>query len=137
MAKLNCIIITPERKIRNVECDYVGAAGVEGDFGILPQHAPFVSELVPGVLFIRNVGRKDDPVGIESGFLHVLNDKVTVVADNAYEREELDKTDAEYKKLYEDAKADVEKMEKSDPKYADKWRSFSKRTTQWKLISYK
>ncbi len=137
MAKLNCIIITPEKKIRNVECDYVGAAGVEGDFGILPQHAPFVSELAPGVVFMRNIGRKDDPVGIESGFLHVFHDKVTIVADNAYEKKDLNRTEAEYEKLYNDAKAGMEKIEKSDPEYPDKWRSFSKLMAQWKLISYK
>lgn len=137
MSKLNCIVITPNKKIRNVECDYVGATGVEGDFGILPQHAPFITELAPGILFLRNLGRADDPIGIASGFLHVFEDKVTVVADNAYEKTDLTKTRNEYKKLYEEKKLNIDKIDKSDPKYNDAKMEIDKLSVLFKLTSYK
>ncbi len=137
MSKLNCIVITPNKKIRNVECDYVGATGVEGDFGILPQHAPFITELAPSVLFLRNLGRTDDPIGITSGFLHVFEDKVTVVADNAYETADLTKTRDEYKKLYEEKKLNLNKIDKSDPKYNNAKMEVDKLSVLFKLTSYK
>ena len=137
MSKLNCIVITPNKKIRNVECDYVGATGVEGDFGILPQHAPFITELAPGILFLRNLGRADDPIGITSGFLHVFEDKVTVVTDNAYEKTDLTKTQDEYKKLYEGKKLNMDKIDKSDPKYNNMKTEVDKLSVLFKLTSYK
>lgn len=137
MSKLNCIVITPSKKIRNVECDYVGATGVEGDFGILPQHAPFITELAPNILFLRNLGRVDDPIGITSGFLHVFEDKVTVVADNAYEMADLTKTRNEYKKLCEEKKLNLNKIDKSDTKYNDAKMEVDKLSVLFKLTSYK
>jgi len=137
MSKLNCIIITPNKKVRNIECDYIGATGVEGDFGILPLHAPFISELAPGVLFLRNQGKKDDPIGIVSGFLHVFEDKVTVIADKVYEKSDIEKSTDEYKKQYEKKKQALEKLEKSDSQYANVKAETDKLLTLLNLAAYK
>ena len=45
MAKLHFSLVAPERELFSAEVDQVDAPGTEGDFGVLPNHAPFMTTL--------------------------------------------------------------------------------------------
>lgn len=94
MAKLNLEIVTAERVVYSQEVDVVVAPGTEGELGILPQHAPLMTMLQPGELRVRQ-GGEEQSVFVSGGFLEVLADKVTVLADTAERAEEIDTARAE------------------------------------------
>jgi F-type H+-transporting ATPase subunit epsilon len=74
--------------------DIVIAPGVEGELGILPQHTPLVTMLVPGELRVRR-GGQEVSLFVSGGFLEVRPDKVVVLADTAERVEEIDVARAE------------------------------------------
>lgn len=87
---MNLEILTPERKIYSGEVYGVQMPGISGSFEVLEKHAPLVSALKAGRLKVL----KDKPSGsssqahavffdIEGGFVEVLNNKVTVLAEGA------------------------------------------------------
>jgi F-type H+-transporting ATPase subunit epsilon len=94
VAKLNLEIVTAERVVYSQEVDVVVAPGTEGELGILPQHAPLMTMLQPGELRVRQ-GGEEQSVFVSGGFLEVLADKVTVLADTAERAEEIDTARAE------------------------------------------
>ena len=53
MEGLRLDIVTPDKVVLNAEVDYVGAEGVDGQFGLLPQHAPMLTALKVGDLYYR------------------------------------------------------------------------------------
>ena len=98
MAKLNLEIVTAERLVYSADVDVVVAPGIEGQLGILPQHAPLMTMLQPGELMVRQDG-EEHSIFVSGGFLEVLSDKVTVLADTAERAEEIDVARAEEAKL--------------------------------------
>jgi F-type H+-transporting ATPase subunit epsilon len=94
MAKLNLEIVTAERLVYSEEVDVVVAPGIEGELGILPQHAPLMTMLQPGEIMVRQ-GGDESSIFVSGGFLEVLADKVTVLADTAERAEEIDLSRAE------------------------------------------
>ncbi len=90
MAKLSVELVTPERRVVDEkDIDMVIAPAVEGQVAILPNHAPFITELQPGVLTIRREGQ-DEYLAVTGGFFEVLRDKITVLADASERSEEID-----------------------------------------------
>jgi F-type H+-transporting ATPase subunit epsilon len=75
-------LVTPERKVLDVECDEVELPGELGYFGVLPGHTPLVAMLKIGQASYR-VGKKESFVVIGGGFAEVSNDTVTVLCDFA------------------------------------------------------
>lgn len=73
-------VATPKGLLLKVDADAVDAPGVQGDFGVLPDHLPMLSSLRVGVLSYR-VGSKTEKVAIGTGFIEVGADKVTVLTD--------------------------------------------------------
>lgn len=63
-------IVTPEREIWSGQAAMVIARGVEGEVGIMPQHAPLLIRLAVGPLRIRMNGTQEAAV-VDGGFLHV------------------------------------------------------------------
>jgi F-type H+-transporting ATPase subunit epsilon len=82
-------IVTPERKVVDVQADSVTVPTASGDAGILPQHAPLVSALRPGILSYT-VGANTERVAIAGGFVEVNADRVSVLADTAETASEID-----------------------------------------------
>ena len=82
-------IVTPERKVVDVQADSVTVPTTSGDAGILPQHAPLVSALRPGIL-AYTVGGNTERVAIAGGFVEVNADRVSVLADSAETADEID-----------------------------------------------
>ncbi|MFZ0216140.1 MAG: ATP synthase F1 subunit epsilon [Candidatus Dormiibacterota bacterium] len=70
------------------------ARGADGDLGVLPQHSPLLTTLRPGLLEIRN-GSEVTELFCGGGFLEVLPDRVTVLADVAERADEISEEAAE------------------------------------------
>ena len=95
MASLQLDIVTPDHLVLSTEVDYVGAPGLEGEFGVLPGHIPFISALSIGGLHY-NIGGKTRWVFISGGFAEISDDKVTILAESAEEAETIDFARAEF-----------------------------------------
>ena len=91
---LHLEIVTAERVVYSEDVDMVVAPGLEGALGILPRHAPLMSVLGIGELRITQ-GGQETGLAIGGGFLEVLNDRVTVLADSAERADEIDEARAE------------------------------------------
>jgi ATP synthase F1 epsilon subunit len=80
--KLLLEIVTPDRKLLSTEADVVVCPGVEGQFGILYGHVPFLSALDIGEMYYRD-GGKTEYLSVSGGFAEVTGKKVTIVAESA------------------------------------------------------
>lgn len=87
-------IATPTRLVVSEQVDEVVVPGVEGYFGVLAGHAPFLTTLGIGELTYRK-GRDEFHLAVAGGFCEVRNDKVIVLADMAERPEEIDRDRAE------------------------------------------
>lgn len=94
MAPMRLEIITAERQVYSDEVDAVVAPGLEGQLGILPHHAPLMTALQPGELTIRKDGTESF-LAVTGGFMEVLGDKVTILADAAEQSDEIDEQRAQ------------------------------------------
>ncbi len=89
MAKIKFEIVTAERDVYTDDVDVVIAPGIEGQLGILPNHAPLLTMLQPGELVVRK-GGEETAIFVTGGFLEVMQNRVTVLADVAERAEEID-----------------------------------------------
>lgn len=87
-------IITAERQVYSDEVDMVIAPGFDGQLGILPMHAPLMTMLKPGELTVRKDG-ENMYVSVSGGFMEVLGNKVSVLADACERSDEIDEQRAE------------------------------------------
>jgi F-type H+-transporting ATPase subunit epsilon len=93
---IELIIVTPERQLLRETVVEVTLPGADGQLGILPGHAPLITELGIGELTYRaNSSSESGPIAIISGFAEVLGDRVTVLAETAERPEEIDISRAE------------------------------------------
>lgn len=77
-------VISPERSLYNGDADSVVAPAFDGEVGILPGHAPFMTLLGDGKLVIRR-GDSSETYSVNGGFLQVVDNSVRVVAEHAAE----------------------------------------------------
>ena len=82
-------VVTPDRKVLSTEADVVVCPGVEGQFGVLFGHIPFLSALAIGEMYYK-VGSKTEYLSVAGGFAEVTGDKVTIVAEAAEAGHEID-----------------------------------------------
>ena len=82
-------VVTPERKIVSESVDEVILPGSQGSFGVLPGHAPLLTDLDIGPLVYRR-GTERRQVAVAGGFVEVLPNRVTVLAEVAEPAEEID-----------------------------------------------
>lgn len=87
--KLLLEVVTPDRKLLSTEADVVVCPGVEGQFGILYGHVPFLSALEIGEMYYRD-GGKTEYLAVSGGFAEVTGKKVTIVAEAAELGREID-----------------------------------------------
>ncbi|MBI2765486.1 MAG: F0F1 ATP synthase subunit epsilon [Chloroflexi bacterium] len=88
-------IVTAERVVRTERgVDVLIAPGSEGQLAILPRHAALMTTLDAGELIFRR-GAEEAPFAITGGFMEVLRDRVTILADAAEAAEEIDIARAE------------------------------------------
>jgi F-type H+-transporting ATPase subunit epsilon len=97
-------IVTAERVILSEEVDQVNAPTRDGRVGILPRHEPLLTILQPGELGIVKDGVRT-PYAISGGFMEVLSNRVTILADTVERADEIDEARAESsRKLAEERK---------------------------------
>jgi F-type H+-transporting ATPase subunit epsilon len=94
VAKLQVDIVTVEGRRYEGEADFVLAPGSEGELGILPRHVALLTPLRAGSVKVRNEG-EEQFFFVSGGFLEVLPDRVTVLADAAERAEDIDEARAE------------------------------------------
>ena len=88
-------IITAERQVFSDEVDMVVAPGIDGLLGILPRHAPLMTMLKPGALTVRKAGEEDMYVAVSGGFMEVLGNRVSILADACERSDEIDEERAQ------------------------------------------
>lgn len=124
MADLHLEIVTPEKKVFDEAVDVVTIPTASGEVGILPNHAPLISTLKPGILSYTTRGATEKMV-IAGGFIEVNSNKVSILADVAerpdeidteaarIEREATEKVLGGWKGTEEELEAELEKLEKA------------------------
>ena len=91
--KITLHIVSQDQSISQ-EVDEVTLPGVEGDFGVLPGHTPMLATLQVGELWYR-IGQDKHYLAVAVGFVEVLPDRVTVLAQIAERPEDIDVPRAE------------------------------------------
>ena len=99
-------IVTPERLVVSEPAEYIEIPGETGYLGILPGHAPLISEVAPGEVTYRT-GNQTKRLAVAWGFAEVLQTKVTILAETAEKAEEIDTARAEAAK--KKAEAELQK----------------------------
>ena len=94
MATFTLTIVTAESEVFSEEIDSLVAPGIDGQLGILPNHAPLMTQLQPGEMTIRS-NNGENVLAVTGGFLEVLNNQVTILADTAEMDVEIDLKRAE------------------------------------------
>ena len=92
--KLTLSVVTPEKQLVSEEVDQVNAPGSEGDFGVLYDHAPILTNLRSGQLSYENDGESTALV-ISGGYLEVTDNRVTILAESGELLHEIDRERAE------------------------------------------
>jgi F-type H+-transporting ATPase subunit epsilon len=84
-------LVTPERMALSQDATQVLVPGVEGEFTVLPGHAPVISALRPGVIEVTLAeGGEKERIFVKGGFAEVDADRVTVLAERALAVEQMD-----------------------------------------------
>lgn len=87
--RLRLEVVTPDRLVLSTDADVVVCPGVEGQFGVLYGHIPFLSALDIGAMYYR-LGGTTEYLCVSGGFAEVTGTKVTVVAESAERSCEID-----------------------------------------------
>jgi F-type H+-transporting ATPase subunit epsilon len=83
-------VVSVERSLFEGDVEFIIANGADGELGVLARHAPLMTILKPGPLRIQEVyGGTEQVLFVGGGFLEVLPDRVTVLADVAEHAEEI------------------------------------------------
>ena len=89
-------VVSVERSLFEGDVEFMIANGAEGELGVLARHAPLMTILKPGPLRIQEIfGGPEQVLFVGGGFLEVLPDRVTVLADVAEHAEEISIASAE------------------------------------------
>jgi len=88
--KIKLEVVTPEKYVVDEEVEIVVAPGVIGEFGVLIGHTPFLTTLKTGTVRYTDANGKERFVFVSGGFAEALPDKVTVLAESAERRRDID-----------------------------------------------
>jgi F-type H+-transporting ATPase subunit epsilon len=84
-------IVTPEKKVVETTAEEVQIPGKNGYLGIMPGHAPLITELAVGeITFRESSGSSEQRLAVAWGFAEVLPNKVTILAESAERPSEID-----------------------------------------------
>jgi F-type H+-transporting ATPase subunit epsilon len=84
-------LVSPERLILSTEVEMVVVPGTEGNFGVLPGHAPLISTIRPGTIDIYEGGAVTERIFVVGGIAEVTPERCTVLADEAMAPDSLDR----------------------------------------------
>jgi F-type H+-transporting ATPase subunit epsilon len=98
-------LVSPEKLLLSDDVEMVVVPGAEGDFGVLPGHAPMISTVRPGVIHIFEGGSVKSRIFVAGGFAEVTAERCTVLAEEAVPLDEIDRAGVE--KDLQDANEDI------------------------------
>ena len=87
--KISLEIITPVKTVLSEEVDEITIPTIDGEISILPGHINLFTKINPGEMIVRNKGTQE-PFAVMGGFIEVLNNRVTVLADYAVRAEDIE-----------------------------------------------
>ena len=87
--KINLEVVTPKGAIVSEEVDIITAPGFAGEFGVLANHAPFLSTIKIGTLRYKKGGTEEELM-VSGGFCEVSNNKITFLVESAERGHEID-----------------------------------------------
>ncbi|MGA3210543.1 MAG: F0F1 ATP synthase subunit epsilon [Terriglobales bacterium] len=90
-------IVTPDRLVVKEDAEEIQIPGKQGYLGVMPGHAPLITELDVGEITYRSHGHSEH-LAVAWGFAEVLPEKVTILAETAERPEEIDVARAEESK---------------------------------------
>ena len=93
--KVEFELVLPERLLVSEGADMVVVPGEEGDFGVLPGHALFLSGVRPGTIEIYNGETISDRIFVAGGFAEVTGERCTVLAEEAVNLAEVERASVE------------------------------------------
>jgi F-type H+-transporting ATPase subunit epsilon len=116
MAKLiNIDIVTPEKKIFEGKIRGMVAPGIDGEFGVLADHAPFATILAPGVVALNHEDGKTEMMAVSGGYVEVTREKVVLLVETAERPEEVDVETIKRRK--EEKEKLLKAKDRKDPDY--------------------
>jgi F-type H+-transporting ATPase subunit epsilon len=89
--KLQFELVSPEKLLLSEAVGMVVVPGSEGNFGVLPGHALFISTVRPGVIEVYEDNKVSERIFVSGGFAEVTNERCTVLADEALPLASLDR----------------------------------------------
>ncbi len=89
MADFTLEIVTAERVVYSEPVSFLVAPGAAGQLGILPNHSPLLTILAPGEIRVTKDG-EESYIAVSGGFLEVIGNKATILADTAEHADEID-----------------------------------------------
>jgi F-type H+-transporting ATPase subunit epsilon len=105
-------VVTPEKIVVSEDAQIVVASGTLGEFGVLIGHTPFLTTLKTGTIYYKDTNGSERFLFVSGGFAEALPDKVTVLAESAERRGDIDADRA--KSALERAQHRLEKEEDVD-----------------------
>ena len=93
--KVEFELVSPERLLVSQGVDMVVVPGEDGDFGVLPGHALFLSGVRPGVIEIYDGDKISDRIFVAGGFAEVTGERCTVLAEEAVHLAEVERITVE------------------------------------------
>ena len=94
MATLKLEIVTPEAQSYSEDVEMVTLPASEGEMGVLPQHVPLVTQIVPGEVIVRK-GGQEYFLAVGEGFVEITAERVAIMTDMAIAAENIDAAQAE------------------------------------------
>jgi len=92
--KLRLEIVTPDGSAYSEQVEMVTLPGVEGQFGVYPQHVPLMTQMVPGEIIVRQDAH-DHSFAVGEGLIEVASDHVSILTDMAIPAERIDEAKVE------------------------------------------
>ena len=126
--ELHVELVAADRVVWSGEATSVVARTTEGEVGILANHSPLMSLMVPGVVEVRSDGGETIRAAVDSGFLSVGGNRVSILAENAALATEIDSGQAQ-KALDEARSGDMDdEHDVAEVRRAEAWVRAAERT---------
>ncbi|RJF88659.1 F0F1 ATP synthase subunit epsilon [Oleomonas cavernae] len=103
--KVHFELVSPEKLLFSADVEQVVVPGADGDFGVLPDHAPLVALVRTGVVEVYEAGKVSTRLFVRGGFAQVTPDGLTILAEEAIDLATAKKADWQAK--LKDAEADI------------------------------
>jgi F-type H+-transporting ATPase subunit epsilon len=93
-ATLKLVIVTPEGTAYTQDVEMVTLPGIEGQLGVLPDHTPIMTQMIPGEMIVHRAGR-DELLAVGEGLVEIAADHVSIVTDMAIATDKIDEAKVE------------------------------------------